>query len=467
MIMQFLLNQLNIDTDQSETMVLLDFLRREQGLIGTRAACREGDCGACLVLLGELYHGRLRYRPVNSCLLPLGRVVGRHVVSIEGLSVAEPNPLQQILVASAAIQCGFCTPGLVLAMTAFLLNAPVSSTDQAIEAVSGNLCRCTGYMGIKRALRELCARFDLSRSSQENRIDDLIEWQLLPAYFAAIPERLKSLKIVPPVPTSTQAIKVAGGTDLFVRRPRRLLQHPVVFLSEQEGIELRHKECLISAGTRIETLRRSPLMQQLFAHLPEDLRLVCSAQVRQQATVGGNLVNASPIGDMSVFLLALDATLTMESLNGRRDVPLRGFFRDYKQIDLRSDEEVRDIRFRCSGRPLRFSFEKVSKRTHLDIASVNSAMSLEIRGQTLTRIHIAAGGVAATPLYLHKTAGFLRGKVVSPGSVKQALRMAQQEISPIDDGRGSVTYKRLLLRQLLIAHFLKLLPDLLTWEDLR
>ncbi len=464
--MEFLLNQRLIDTDLPGTTVLLDFLRRQARLPGTRAACREGDCGSCLVLVGDLNDGRLRYRPVNSCLLPLARVAGKHIVTIEGVSGEEPNPLQQALLASAAVQCGFCTPGLVMAITAFFLTAKTSSVDEAVDAVAGNLCRCTGYMGIKRALGELCGRFDLPASAAEKRVGDLIEWRLLPTYFAAIEERLAALPPASSTPASN-AVKVAGGTDVMVRQPAQLLRQTLDWLPERDAIELLGEECKIGATTRIETLRLSPVLQRLFGTIEEDLKLVCSTPVRQQATVGGNLVNASPIGDMSVFLLALDAKLTLASAAGWREVPLRRFFLGYKQLDLHADEVLVDIRFRCPETPLRFSFEKVSKRTYLDIASVNSAMLLELREREFAVAHISAGGVAETPLYLQRTGEFLQGRVVSADTVKQALSLAQQEIRPIADSRGSIDYKRLLLRQLLIAHFLKLLPESLRWEDLR
>ncbi len=464
--MEFLLNRRLIDTDLPGTTVLLDFLRQQTHLPGTRAACREGDCGSCLVLVGDLNDGRLHYRPVNSCLLPLARVAGKHIVTIEGVSGEEPNPLQQALLASAAVQCGFCTPGLVMAITAFFMTARTSSVEEAVDAVAGNLCRCTGYMGIKRALRELCGHFDLAESAAEKRIGDLIEWRLLPPYFAAIKERLAALPPASLTPTPS-AVRVAGGTDLLVRQPLQLARQAVEWLPEREAIELHGEECTLSATTRIETLRLSPLLQSLFGAIAEDLKLVCSTPVRQQATVGGNLVNASPIGDMSVFLLALDAKLTLASAAGRREIPLRHFFLGYKRLDLHPDEVLVDIRFRCPERPLRFSFEKVSKRTYLDIASVNSAMLLELRGKEFALAHISAGGVAETPLYLQRIGDFLQGRVVSADTIKQALSLAQQEIRPIADSRGSIDYKRLLLRQLLIAHFLKLLPELLRWEDLR
>ena len=170
---------------------------------------------------------------------------------------------------------------------------------------------------------------------------------------------------------------------------------------------------------------------------------------------------------MSVFLLALDAKLTFASATGRREVSLRNFFRGYKQVDLRQNETLKHVRFRFPEKPLRFSFEKVSKRTYLDIASVNSAMLLEIRDERFKTVHISAGGVAAVPLYLRQTSSFLKGRTVTIEAIKAALLLAQNEISPITDSRGSIAYKRLLLRQLLIAHFLKLLPDRFRWEDLR
>ncbi len=467
---RFLLNNTAIETDLADGMVLLDFLRQEQQLIGTRAACREGDCGSCLVLCGELNQGIMQYRPVTSCLLPLGIINGRHIVTIEGINVDTLNPIQQALVEQGGIQCGFCTPGLVMAITAFFLTASSSTESLAIDAVSGNLCRCTGYAGIRRALAVLCRQFDLGSSKPENRINDLIEWQILPSWFGDISHCLAELSeagenTIPGM--IDQQIKVAGGTDLWVQKAQQLVHQNLDFIDSDEAIELTQKNCTINAATRIETLRLSPLMQQHFRQIEDDFKLISSLPVRQQATVGGNIVNASPIGDLSVFFLALDATLVLKSGKQQRSLPLRHFFKGYKQVDLQVDEELVGIRFFCPDTPLNFSFEKVSKRTYLDIASVNSAMLIELQDDCIKTIHISAGGVAATPLYLQQTCQFLQAKKVTADLIKQALDIAQTEISPIADIRGSIDYKRLLLKQLLIAHFLKLLPDLLCWEDLR
>ena len=246
-----------------------------------------------------------------------------------------------------------------------------------------------------------------------------------------------------------------------------MAHHPLVFLDAVENIEHSQQRCTISATTRIETLRLSPLIQQLFPQIENDFKLICSMPVRQQATVGGNLINASPIGDLTIFFLALDATLILKSQNQQRAHPLRQFFKTYKQIELHANEQLIEIHFSCPESPLNFSFEKVSKRTYLDIASVNSAMLIEVLDDSIKTIHISAGGVAAIPLYLKRTCRFLQAKTISADVIKQALDIAQTEISPQSDSRGSATYKRLLLKQLLIAHFLKLLPDLLQWEHLR
>lgn len=183
---RFLLNRNNVEENVPPGELLLDIIRQNRGLTGTKEACREGDCGACQILVGELINNRIHYRAVNACLLPVGAITGRHVVTIEGLNSEQLNPIQRALVENGAIQCGFCTPGLVVALTGFFLNSTLSDESAALDSIAGNLCRCTGYAGIKRAVSALCRQFDLSTSPLERRIEDLIAWQILPAYFAAV-----------------------------------------------------------------------------------------------------------------------------------------------------------------------------------------------------------------------------------------------------------------------------------------
>ncbi len=446
---------------------LLDVVRHRQRLTGCKEACREGDCGACLILLGKPEHDRLVYRPMVSCLLPLAAVTGCHVVTIEGLNGEQLNPIQQALVDEGAIQCGFCTPGIVLALTAFFLNGERSDFDAAVDAVAGNLCRCTGYSGIKRAIGKLCAQFDLAESPPANRLRDGIAWRILPEYFGGIAERLAALPKAEGADFD-QAVLVGGGTDLWVQRADALLDPALNLLAAAgpECVKLENGQCCIDAAASIEQLRTSTVLQACLPTLAADLQCVASAPIRQRATLAGNLANASPIADLAVLFLALDATLDLASSAASRSLPLRKFFLGYKHTALLAGEMLRAVRFDLAVAESGFSFEKVAKRSHLDIANVNSACSIRLENGAIASVHLAAGGIAPVPLYLAATCDYLLGKTIDAQVVLAAAGIAQTEIAPISDLRGSAEYKRLLLRQLLFAHFLKLFPGRLTWEAL-
>lgn len=464
---RFLLNRDSVEENVPPCELLLDIIRRDRGLTGTREACREGDCGACQILLGELINGRIRYQAVNACLLPVGAITGHHVVTIEGLNGEQLNPIQRALVDNGAIQCGFCTPGLVVALTGFFLNSVPSDESAALDWVAGNLCRCTGYAGIKRAVKALCLQFDLSTSSLERRIEDLIAWQILPSYFSNVPDRLSQYAASKTSEPLENVVLIAGGTDLFVQKPEKLHSQALHFLSNesmQSLIRQERSDCVINALTSVEQIRTSQLLQSCFPRLAEDFKLICSAPVRQRATLGGNLINASPIGDLAVFFLALDAQLTLLSGSQTRTVPLQHFFQAYKKIDLKSGERLFAIKFEIPTQGDRFSYEKVSKRTHLDIAAVNSAMLIQEQAGKIHKAHLSAGGVGPFPLYLAKTRAYLLGQTVCLETVRTAAEIALSEIAPISDIRGSARYKCLLLQQLLYAHFVKLFPEIFEGE---
>jgi xanthine dehydrogenase small subunit len=464
----FILNDRSVQSDLPPGLTVLEFLRDTERLTGTKAACWEGDCGSCQVLLGEIVNGRLRYGAINSCLLPLGELAGRHLVTIEGLNRADLNPIQHTLVEQGAVQCGFCTPGLVVALTGYLLNAMAIDTPTAIESLSGNLCRCTGYTAICTAVQALCERFQGLDSS--DRFQALIGSGILPTYFATIAERLAGLP--PPTPDQSAtagAVLVAGGTDLFVREPERLRQAACRFLSREStlrGLWTEAGHCLIGAATTVAEIRESPLMQACCPTLGDDLALFCSPPVRQRATLAGNLVNASPIGDLIIYFLALDATLELTDGQQSHRVRLRDFYQGYKQVAKRPEEWVTRISFPQPEPGHCFSYEKVCKRQYLDIACVNTALSITLAGDRIATVRLAAGGVAPVPRLLENTATALRGQPLTAATVRAAATVAQSEIAPISDGRGSADYKRLLLRQLIYAHFLKLFPEAIPWRDL-
>lgn len=468
---RFILNDTELSTNLLPGIVVLDFLREHLRLTGTKEGCREGDCGACLVLLGEPQGETVRYKPVNSCLLPLGEIAGKHVVTIEGLNREGLNPIQQAIVDEGATQCGYCTPGIVVALTGFLLNHPKLDEYAGLTALDGNICRCTGYMSIKRAIALLCDKFR-SLTEERDRVRALVERHVLPDFFLHIPDRLRKIQpLQPAVPmeTSPSKVVIAGGTDLFVQKPEELKRADFLFLSHREdlrGICIKRDKVCIGVATTFEEMKSSPVLRKLFPRIGDHLDLVASTPIRHRATVGGNIVNASPIGDLTIFFLGLDATIMVSNGPSYRELPLREFFQAYKQLRKRKSDLVKWISFPLPEENALFNFEKVSKRTHLDIASVNSAIQIRVEDRVIRRVHLSAGGVAPIPLYLSRTADYLVGKEVNAHWVREAASVAQEEISPISDVRGTADYRRLLLRRLIFAHFVTLFPEQIDAQEL-
>ena len=462
----FILNNEHIDCSLPHGTTLLDYIRYHRHAMGSKIGCREGDCGACTVLIGDLDGDRLRYRSITSCLFPIGNVAGKHVVTIEGLNLAGLSPVQQAVVDEGGTQCGFCTVGFVVSLTGFCMDGGQEpDLDGAIAAMNGNICRCTGYKSLERAA-DVIVRGLLERDDDQP-LQWLIDQGYLPAYFSDIPKRLKELA-ASPLPGGGRL--VGGGTDLYVQRPEEMAESDPQILFDRKdlvGICEDKDRVVIGAATTAEMLNQSAIMQCYFPDLAAHMKLVSSTQIRNMGTLAGNFVNASPIGDLTVFFLALDASLHMQGgAKGSRTVALKDFYQSYKVMDLLPQELIVAISFAKPGAGICFNFEKVCKRTHLDIASVNSAIQLEVADNTIIGAHISAGGVYQIPFYLKKTAAFLAGKAITEEVVSQAAAIADGEISPISDIRGSESYKRLLLRQLIYAHFLTLFPDTLALEAL-
>lgn len=471
---RFILNNTPVETSRPAGSSTLDFIRKERGLTGTKVACREGECGACAVLLGVRRGAVMNYRAVASCLLPLGELNGKHLVTVEGLNPPSGlNPVQQALWDESASQCGFCTPGIVLSLTGFLLTSPQGDDQDALDALDGNICRCTGYAPIRRAAfklaQELKSRLEKESNPPSHRTELLTLWGVLPDYFPSIPSRLAILEqdsppaAAPINEASPDRVLVAGGTDLFVQKGRDLENcRKMDFISrcsDMNCIHIENNRVVIGAAAVTEDLKNSPILRSLIPEWPSFMRRVASSLMRNRATVAGNIINASPIGDLSIILLALDASLTLKKKNLSRTLPLKDFFKGYKSLNREPGEIIAAVDFPIPGPGWLFHFEKVSRRKHLDIASCNSAIALlpDASGG-IKSVRISAGGVAPIPLLLEKTNTLLSGKPLSPETLRLARETPDSEISPISDVRGSAAYKRLLLRQLITAHFSVLFP---------
>lgn len=455
---QFILNSKIIKTDENSGITLLDFIRDHQHLKGTKIGCREGDCGACTVLIGTLNDNTVSYQNITSCISPLGNANGKHVVTVEGINLAKKlNTVQEAMATNFATQCGFCTPGFVVSMTGFALdkNKILNSCN---DAISGNICRCTGYKSIEKAGFEIEEK--LKKQDKNHQIGWLIKEGFIPDYFETIPAKLKDLKIEK---LSSDGQIVANGTDLYVRNADKLSEEKVHLIANDtrlKGIHLKNDVFTIGANTTVTELLENADFRNNIPGLKSFLKIVSSEPIRNMGTLGGNFVNASPIGDMSIFFLALNATLLIQHKNGEeRLISFHEFHLDYKKYDLQKDEILKSISFSKLKDNTFFNFEKVSKRTHLDIASVNTAFSISLEDTLIRTVHFSIGGVAAIPKYLHKTATFLIGKTINSETILQAEEILQSEISPISDVRGISTYKRMLAKQLFFAHFITLFPN--------
>ena len=459
----FLLNDRLVSTEESAGMTLLEFIRGVACLSGTKDACREGECGACTVLVGSrAAEGAVAYKACASCLLPLGDVDGCHVVTVEGLGSEPLTLVQRLIVEHSASQCGFCTPGIVLSLTGFALGSPDLSYDAAVDALDGNICRCTGYASIRNAARALCEALAGAARHPGQRLDVLLSTGVVPAYFRAVPARLAELKAAPAATCGKNTIAVAGGTDLFVQKPEQLMESELCFLSKRRDLDyIREDKGFLRVGgaVTIEDFRNSEVVRRLFPRLADDLLLHSSAILRNKATLAGNIVNASPIGDATIILLALGARLAITGENGKkREVPLDKFYLGYKKTDLACGELVGEISIPLPPAGAFYHFEKVSNRTVLDIAAVNSALLLTAGPDgAVTGLRVSAGGVGPVPMLLPGLEKFL-GRKPDAALFGDLSRAALAAAKPIDDIRGSAEYKRLLLGQLMLAHARALAP---------
>jgi xanthine dehydrogenase small subunit len=305
-----------------------------------------------------------------------------------------------------------------------------------------------------------------------NRLKLLVDVKVLPEYFLDIPDRLRKISLIKKVDSKApkmSSVYIAGGTDLFIQQPDELSTENLVFLSQKEKLKkiwCEKNRIFIGSMATVEDIKSSSVLQKFFSETEEYFKLISSTPIRYWATVGGNIINASPIGDLTIFFLALNAAVTLNDGRRKRELLLKDFYKGYKQLNKKDGEILECVSFKILPKNSFFNFEKVSRRKYLDIASVNSAILIQYDKGAVTNIHLSAGGIAPIPLYLSQVRSYLLGKEINSEIVKEASRIAQSEISPISDVRGSIDYKRLLLRQLIYCHLLTLFPKEVNVEEL-
>ncbi len=428
---------------------VLDYLRLEERSRGTKEGCNEGDCGACTVALGSLRGGRVVYEPVNACILLVGQLDGKELVTVEDLAQGDTlHPVQQALVESHGSQCGFCTPGFVMSLFSLYHKGSAPTRQQIVDHIAGNLCRCTGYRPIIDAAQRVCTGTALDRwaaaadetARQLAALDDGEEvFAASGEGFLAAPSSAAALlKLYGEHPGATL---VAGATDVGLWITKQMRDLPKIILlnrvKELHVIEADEKGLRIgAAATYAEAMEA---LTALDPDVGETLRRVGSTQVRSSGTVGGNIANGSPIGDTPPMLIALGASVVLRSAAGSRSMPLEDYFVSYGKQNRQPGEVVWRIDVPRLGQGEVFRSFKLSKRFDQDISAVMMAAKLTLKGQHITSARLAFGGMAATPKRAESTEAALAGQALE--SAAQAVACLANDFAPISDMRASAGYR--------------------------
>ncbi|MFO0724398.1 MAG: xanthine dehydrogenase small subunit [Myxococcota bacterium] len=452
------------ESQVAPTLTLLQYLRNNLGLTGTKEGCAEGDCGACTVAVLEEEDGPRRFRAINACLILLPMMHGKRLWTVEGLKTdAALHPVQEALVAELGSQCGYCTPGVVMSMFEACYRTDLEAPHQLDDQMCGNLCRCTGYRPIRDATRSIAGlrpsdRFSALLAEAPQAAPGPLAYEAQGQHFFA-PTALDELWRI--LAAHPGARFVAGGTDLSLEVTKRFQAPPLLVsldrLEGLAGVRASGAELWIGATTRLSDLET--YAEANHPSLARMLRYFGARQIKHRATVGGNVANASPIGDLPPVFLAEDATFLTASPRGSREIAARDFFIAYRKTALAPDEiltGVRLPRLEGQGDRVRRSSYKVSKRQELDISTVSASFWVRLSaGGIVEEARLAYGGMAATPKRASSVEAALRGQPWTAAIVEGAAALLPQDLRPISDHRGSEDYRQRVARNLLLGFFLE------------
>lgn len=444
--------------DISPTITLLEYLRGS-GRIGTKEGCGDGDCGACtVVIVSQGADGQSHYQAVNSCLMPLGAVAGGEVITVEDLT-DKLHPVQEAMIKTGGSQCGYCTPGFIMSMFAAYYDGKVDDVS-----VEGNLCRCTGYLPIRRAAQMVTSSQPGDRFSEKLKqtVPELcpISYDGNDQQFYRPTQLHAVLKLLQQHPEATL---VAGATDLGLEMSHHR-QHFSVMISLEAVAELKRVEQTsdyVEIGAAVPLSHIEANLRGIFPSLDEMLHWFAGRQVRNRATIGGNLGTASPIGDLSPVLLSFDAQVKLASLAGERTIGLAEFFKGYRQTDLQPKEVIVSVIIPKlltprANRRLSQSY-KIGKRGTDDISIVAAAFTIDLDAENrIVQARLAYGGVAATPARAIAVEEMLTGQPWNMATVQQAKLALKEAFTPLTDLRGSAAYRKLLVANLFEKFFVEM-----------
>ena len=449
--------------DPNET--LLNFIRLKIKKTGTKEGCAEGGCGACTVVLAELKKNDLTYKAINACISFVTILQGKQLIIVEDLlnSKGSLHPVQKAMVDYHGSQCGFCTPGFVMSLFAMQKNYSSYSEENIKDSISGNLCRCTGYRPIVDAAKSLNNknRSDKFVKSKKKIISLLKKIKLEnisikyrnKKYFA--PRTVTELKKV--IKNYPNSIFLSGGTDLslIVTKERKDIDNIISLssINELNFIEEKNEHIVVGAAT---SLREFELfIKKYYPDFTAILKRYGSVQIRNVATIAGNIATASPIGDTLPLLLSLDAKVVLQGLNKKTILPLKNFFVNYRKTKLKKRQFIHSIIIPVLKKNI-FKAYKISKRIDDDISSVCASFNLEIKNKKIKNIKIAYGGMASIPKRAINCEKTLINTNISEENIEKAKKILEKDFKPINDMRASKNYRMEIAKNLLMKCFIEI-----------
>lgn len=461
---KFLLNQEEHSvSDIDPCTTVLDYLRNDLGLCGTKEGCASGDCGACSVVVGELEDGQLSYRTQNACLMLLPTLHSKQLITVEHLSRGETlHPVQQSMVECHGSQCGFCTPGVVMSLFGLSKTTANASKQEIIAALAGNLCRCTGYRPIINAAEKI------AQNAQADQFDENQDKTILALQALALKQshevHCDNHRYYAPVSVNEladlyrqqpDAYLFSGGTDLALEITQALKSlDAIIYLGNiNELKEIDEDTQHVNIGSSAPLSDCIPALSKHFPDFSEMLRRFGSVQIRNSGTMGGNLANASPVGDTLPALLALDASISLRKGQRERTVKASEFFIDYRRTILDHGEFVVKISLPKLSPPQDFKMYKITKRIEDDISAVCAAFCIGIKNSSVVYARLAFGGMAAIPKRAVLCEQALLQKPWTTETVGEACAALQKDFQPISDIRASDQYRLTVAQNLLRKYF--------------
>ncbi|MFL6797734.1 MAG: xanthine dehydrogenase small subunit [Xanthobacteraceae bacterium] len=452
---QFLLNgKMWREENAPPTMTVLDWVRNHAHLTGTKEGCAEGDCGACTIAVASLVEGPLHYRAVNSCLMMLPQIDRCAVLTIEGIAAADGalHPLQQAMIEADATQCGFCTPGFVMAMFVFAKTGERSDDATIHDALAGNLCRCTGY----RAIVDACRRTMQSGSEHfaSAGVADATSADVARLAASApgdgyrrgaqvfhTPHSLSG--VFAAMQTSPNAILLGGGTDLGLRvsKDREPLPAIISIAAVGELTGISNAGDVLEIGGAVTYTQALPHLERHFPSFGALVHRIGSRQIRNLGTLAGNLATASPIGDTLPCLIALEATVRLVSATSQRELSVEAFITGYRQTALLPGEVIASIRIPLLRSGMDFAVYKISKRFDQDISTVIGAFRLERHDGSARELRAVYGGMAARPQRARELESSLNGRPWTAAALADIDACLARDFTPLSDHRGSSVYR--------------------------